>query len=83
MFENVTGLLSAKDEDATLHFDNMRALFKQCAVTRQTYRVLKATDYGILQNRKRIILIGKAMEQDEKDFYPELPTVDTAGRYCG
>ena len=57
VFENVTGLLSAKDEDGTLHFDNMRALFRECGYSTE-YRVLNATDYGILQNRKRIILIG-------------------------
>lgn len=77
VFENVTGLLSAKDEDETLHFDNMRALFKECGYSTD-YRILNATDYGILQNRKRIILIGKYGE-NEKDFYPELPTVDTTG----
>ena len=30
VFENVTGLLSAKDADEKLHFDKMRALFQQC-----------------------------------------------------
>ena len=30
VFENVLGLLSAKDEDGSLHFDNMRTLFKLC-----------------------------------------------------
>ncbi|MBQ9505322.1 MAG: DNA (cytosine-5-)-methyltransferase [Lachnospiraceae bacterium] len=77
VFENVTGLLSAKDKDETLHFDNMRALFKECGYSTE-YRVLKATDYGVLQNRKRIILIGKR-GKDEKNFYPELPTVNTEG----
>lgn len=28
VFENVLGLLSAKDEDGSLHFENMRNLFK-------------------------------------------------------
>ena len=77
VFENVTGLLSAKDEDGTLHFDNMRALFKECGYSTE-YRVLNAPDFGVLQNRKRIILIGK-LGADEKDFYPELPKVNTDG----
>ena len=77
VFENVTGLLSAKDEDQTLHFVNMRALFRACGYSTD-YRILNAADYGILQNRKRIILIGKYGE-NEKDFYPNLPTVDTSG----
>lgn len=77
MFENVTGLLSAKEDDGTLHLDNMRKLFKECGYSTE-YRVLKATDYGVLQNRKRIILIGK-YGVDEKQFYPEIPIVDTDG----
>lgn len=77
VFENVTGLLSAKDEDGTLHFENMRALFKQCGYSTD-YKILNATNYGILQNRKRLILIGK-YGANEKDFYPEIPKVDTSG----
>ena len=77
VFENVTGLLSAKEDDGTLHFENMRKLFKECGYSTE-YRVLKATDYGVLQNRKRIILIGKH-GVDEKQFYPEIPIVNTDG----
>ena len=77
VFENVTGLLSAKNADGTLHFDNMRALFKECGYATE-YKILKATDSGVLQNRKRVILIGKFGE-NETDFYPEIPKVDTIG----
>lgn len=69
VFENVLGLLSAKDEDGTLHFDNMRELFRNCGYDTD-YRVLNASDYGVLQNRKRIILIG--CKEKREDFYPEL-----------
>ena len=72
VFENVLGLLSAKDEDGTLHFDNMRKLFKTCGYTTD-FRPLNASDYGVLQNRKRIILIGYRGEKT--DFYPEIPVV--------
>ena len=72
VFENVLGLLSAKDEDGTLHFDNMRSLFKQCGYTTD-FRVLNASEYGVLQNRKRIILIGRRGENT--DFYPQIPVV--------
>ncbi|MFR0800425.1 MAG: DNA cytosine methyltransferase [Suilimivivens sp.] len=71
VFENVTGLLSAKEEDGSFHFDNMRALFKECGYSTE-YKVLNANDYGVLQNRKRIILIGK-YGIEEKDFYPNIP----------
>ena len=70
VFENVTGLLSAKDKDGTLHFDNMRNLFRNCGYN-TVHRVLNAHDYGVLQNRKRVILIGK---RTKKDFdYPFIP----------
>ena len=70
VFENVVGLLSAKDEDGTLHFKNMQKLFEECGYKTES-RVLNASDYGVLQNRKRIILIGR--RGDKADFYPEIP----------
>lgn len=73
VFENVVGLLSAKEEDGSLHFDNMRALFHDCGYSTE-YRVLDASDYGVLQNRKRVILIGKL--GDANGFYPEIPHVN-------
>ena len=75
VFENVVGLLSAKDEDGSLHFDNMRNLFQKCGYSTE-YKVLNAVDYGVLQNRKRIILIGKLGQSC--DFYPDIPHVDTS-----
>lgn len=74
VFENVLGLLSAKDEDGTLHFDNMRALFKKYGYTTD-FRPLNASDYGVLQNRKRIILIG--YHGEKTDFYPKIPVVES------
>lgn len=50
VFENVVGLLSAKDEDGTLHFENMRKLFKDYGYSTE-FRTLNASDYGVLQNR--------------------------------
>lgn len=70
VFENVLGLLSAKDEDGTLHFDNMQKLFYEYGYSTE-FQPLNASDYGVLQNRKRIILIGK-LGKDEKGFYPEI-----------
>ena len=70
VFENVLGLLSAKDEDGTLHFDNMQKLFEEYGYSTE-FQPLNASDYGVLQNRKRIILIGK-LGRGEKDFYPEI-----------
>lgn len=73
VFENVLGLLSAKDTDGRLHFDKMRLLFKECGYSTE-YKILNAKDYGVLQNRKRIILLGKRGECS--NFYPEIPIVE-------
>lgn len=73
VFENVTGLLSAKDTDGKLYFDKMRQLFRECGYSIE-YRKLNAKDYGVLQNRSRIILLGK-YGQHEK-FYPNIPTTE-------
>jgi len=72
VFENVVGLLSAKDEDGTLHLSNMRALFNKCGYATE-YKQLNASDYGVLQNRRRIILIGRYGE--EENFYPAIPKI--------
>ncbi len=73
VFENVLGLLSAKDIDDQLHFNKMRNLFEECGYKTE-YRKLNAADYGVLQNRKRIILIGKYGAN--QDFYPDIPHVE-------
>ena len=43
VFENVTGLLSARDKDGNLHFDTMRRLFKSCGYETE-FMVLSAND---------------------------------------
>lgn len=68
VFENVIGLLSAKDNDGTLYFDKMRNLFEGKGYTTE-YKILSANNYGVLQNRKRVILIGRLGK--ENNFYPE------------
>ena len=76
VFENVLGLMSAKDEDGSLHFENMQKLFEEYGYSTE-FRPLNASDYGVLQNRKRIILIGK-LGKGQKDFYPEIAKVTSA-----
>jgi DNA (cytosine-5)-methyltransferase 1 len=46
----------------------MRSLFKEAGYETE-HRVLFANDYGVLQKRKRIILVGK--KGKETGFYPE------------
>lgn len=75
VFENVVGLLSAKDEDGSLHLKNMRKLFEDYGYSTE-FRTLNASDYGVLQNRKRIILIGKRGKHE--GFYPEIPVIENS-----
>lgn len=72
VFENVVGLLSAKDPDGELYFTKMQRLFRECGYSIE-YRVLNAKDFGILQNRNRIILIGKF--GNHTNFYPNIAPV--------
>ena len=67
LFENVTGLLSAKDGDGILYLDKMKKAFKKAGYLTE-YKTLSASDYGVLQKRKRIILVGK--KAGEKDLFP-------------
>ena len=68
VFENVTGLLSAKDSDSNSHFDAMRSLFSEHGYETE-YKILSANDYGVLQNRKRVFLVGHLGKST--GFYPE------------
>ncbi|TXH71246.1 MAG: DNA (cytosine-5-)-methyltransferase [Thiothrix sp.] len=72
VFENVTGLLSAKDSSGQLYLRSMLNLFDKIGYSVE-YKVLSAEDYGILQRRKRIILIGK--KGKATNFYPNLEPV--------
>lgn len=69
VFENVLGLLSAKDFDGIPHFEKMKFLFNQCGYSLE-FEVLNANDYGVMQNRKRLILVGKL--GNHSGFYPKL-----------
>ena len=68
IFENVTGLLSAKNKDNASYLTEMQKLFKEYGYETE-YKVLSAKNYGVLQNRKRIILVGKL--GNETGFYPD------------
>lgn len=70
VFENVLGLLTASDPDGELYFDKMKKLFVEIGYSLE-YKVLSANEYGVLQNRKRIILVGKKGHRSKKSFYPE------------
>lgn len=68
VFENVTGLLSAKDKTDGSYLQKMIALFRDCGYKTE-FKVLSSNNYGVPQTRRRIILVGRKGEGTE--FYPE------------
>ena len=67
VFENVPGLLSAKKGE---HFKNLREYFDSLGYNVH-YKMLDASDYGVLQVRKRLIIVGWQKEHDYG--YPDIP----------
>lgn len=60
VFENVPGLLSAKKGE---HFQNLQDYFDKLGY-KVHYKMLDASDYGVLQVRHRIILVGWRKDND-------------------
>lgn len=67
VFENVLGLKSAKDG---LYLRNMERLFHKKGYKMKLFTV-EANNFGVLQNRKRIIIIGW-----RDDFTPDIPNLE-------
>lgn len=70
VFENVPGLESA---GKGRYLEDMRRLMKRAGYT-SGYTVLNAADFGVPQNRKRIILVGWSKNSNLKE-YPDFPPV--------
>ena len=68
VFENVMGLLSAKDGEGRGYFDAMRSLFRRIGYETD-YSTLWAKNYGVPQNRKRVVLVG--WKKGTNVVYPE------------
>lgn len=67
VFENVLGLLSAVDKNNSLYIDAMTNEFRDAGYE-TVVKVLTASDYGVLQKRKRVILVGN--KSGRSDFFP-------------
>lgn len=67
VFENVPGLLTANGGE---YFSNIREAFKSVGYEIR-YSILNAFDFGVLQNRLRVILIGWKKGTNHK--YPIFP----------
>lgn len=70
VFENVPGLLNA---NKGLYFSQMQQYFRTVGYELE-YRVLNASDFGVLQNRLRVILVGWRRELNL--YYPEFNMVN-------
>ena len=67
VFENVIGLYSAKDKAGVRYLDKLIELYREIGYETE-YQTLNAADYGVLQQRRRVILIGR--KGTKKGFYP-------------
>jgi DNA (cytosine-5)-methyltransferase 1 len=74
VFENVPGLLTA---GGGFYLSDIIENFKSQGYEVK-YEIVNASDYGVLQNRQRIILVG--WKKDSGHSYPQLRKV--TGRYC-
>lgn len=69
VFENVPGLLTANKGQ---HFKNLKMYMRRVGYNVEP-RELNASDFGVLQNRKRIIIIG--WQKNSPYCFPEIPIV--------
>jgi len=91
VFENVIGLMSAKDKNGKKYFDAVRDSFYKSGYE-IAIESLSAEEYGVLQNRKRIIIIGKRTkgsldfpklskwnpEVQVNEIFKDLPSIQSA-----
>lgn len=70
VFENVPGLLSANNGH---YYDDLKAYFEKIGYETDE-KILNAKDYGVLQNRRRVIIIG--WRKDLRFSYPEIETIE-------
>lgn len=69
VFENVPGLLSANNGH---YYNDLKEYFEKIGY-KTDEKILNAKDYGVLQNRRRVIIIG--WRKDLKFSYPEIGTI--------
>ena len=91
VFENVPGLLSSKKG---AHFDNLKAYFKSLGYSIH-HKMLNAADFGVLQARRRVIIVGWLEKYDQgfpdiekktilgtiNDIFSDLPSLKPGESY--
>ena len=70
VFENVPGIFSASNGE---HFEKIKKAIK-AAGYKFDYKILNSKDFGVLQDRKRVILIG--WKKEMKLSYPDFPQIN-------
>lgn len=71
VFENVPGILSAKNGE---HFANIQKGIRKAGYELD-YKILNSSNFGVLQSRKRVIIIGWKKDLDLS--YPEFKEIAT------
>lgn len=75
VMENVRGLLSMKNKDGSKLIDTIVYLLENAGLGyKVNYKLLKASDYGVPQNRYRIIIVGIRRDLGIDYKFPE-PTI--------
>lgn len=78
VFENVKGILSMKNSDDVLIMDEIQQKFGEIENRhgyRIQYKTLNASDYGVPQNRERVVIIGVRKDLNINFEFPN-PTVE-------
>jgi DNA (cytosine-5)-methyltransferase 1 len=70
VFENVLGLLTAGNKK---YLNEMLSLFQEIGYS-SNFKVLNAEEYGVLQRRRRVIIIGR--KGKSKFQFPDLETIE-------
>ncbi|MEH7170355.1 DNA (cytosine-5-)-methyltransferase [Priestia megaterium] len=72
VFENVRGLLSIKNEDGSKLIDTIIHYLENAGPGYQVnYQLLKASDYGVPQNRFRVVIVGIRNDLNVNYKFPE------------
>ena len=69
--ENVRGILSARNKEA---FSNILVAFERAGYM-VSYKLLNACDYGVPQDRKRVIIVGYRKDLYKKFIFENIPTI--------
>ena len=73
VFENVRGMLSARDEEGNSIFKNILAEMNELEYNVE-YKLLDAKDFGVPQSRKRVIILG--WKKNIKFLFPNFNKIE-------